>query len=116
MGAAKYWLIFLMLAMAIVVESGTVPFDDPAGTWSLTGDHNGNNGFDFESELLMDSETNHRLLAQRRGRYISYNALRKDSVPCNRRGRSYYNCNGRQKANPYRRGCSAITKCRRVTR
>uniref|UniRef100_A0A6N2KZJ6 Uncharacterized protein n=1 Tax=Salix viminalis TaxID=40686 RepID=A0A6N2KZJ6_SALVM len=67
-----------------------------------------NNGFDFMStEMVMDSEINHRLLAQKT-RYISYGALRANSVPCNRRGSSYYNCNQRQKANPYRRGCTHL--------
>ncbi|KAG0535972.1 hypothetical protein BDA96_03G023900 [Sorghum bicolor] len=47
-------------------------------------------------------------------RYISYAALRADQVPCNKRGRSYYsNCASQQAANPYRRGCSAITRCAR---
>ncbi|ESR62600.1 hypothetical protein CICLE_v10018198mg [Citrus x clementina] len=38
-----------------------------------------------------------------------------DSLPCNRRGASYYNCNGGGPANPYRRGCTAITNCQRAT-
>ncbi|GJN06373.1 hypothetical protein PR202_ga24096 [Eleusine coracana subsp. coracana] len=59
-----------------------------------------------------------RSLAQRQptNRYISYAALRADQVPCNKRGSSYYtNCASQQKANPYRRGCSAITRCQRNT-
>nr|CAN78122.1 hypothetical protein VITISV_041547 [Vitis vinifera] len=64
--------------------------------------------------MMMDSETNRRSLAQRR-RYISYGALRRNQVPCNRRGRSYYNCRRGGRANPYRRGCSVITKCHRFT-
>ncbi|EOA18231.1 hypothetical protein CARUB_v10006723mg [Capsella rubella] len=48
--------------------------------------------------------------------YISYGALKKDYVPCKRRGRSYYSCGGRgKKANPYKRGCSVITNCYRFT-
>jgi hypothetical protein len=57
-----------------------------------------------------------RTLAQRKptNRYISYAALRADQVPCNKRGRSYYsNCEAQKAANPYRRGCSAITRCAR---
>ncbi|KAL5226756.1 hypothetical protein ABZP36_015021 [Zizania latifolia] len=47
-------------------------------------------------------------------RYISYAALRADQVPCNKRGSSYYtNCASQKAANPYRRGCSAITRCSR---
>ncbi|XP_057953942.1 protein RALF-like 22 [Malania oleifera] len=55
-----------------------------------------------------------RTLAQG-GRYISYGALRRNNVPCNRRGHSYYNCARSGKANPYRRGCSAITRCARTS-
>ncbi|KAM3329145.1 hypothetical protein ACQJBY_026303 [Aegilops geniculata] len=47
-------------------------------------------------------------------RYISYAALRADQVPCNKRDKSYYtNCGSMQQANPYTRGCSAITRCAR---
>ena len=59
-----------------------------------------------------------RALAQRQptNRYISYAALRADQVPCNQRGKSYYtNCASQKPANPYRRGCSAITRCQRST-
>ncbi|CAK9145566.1 unnamed protein product [Ilex paraguariensis] len=64
-------------------------------------------GFEFE----MDSEINRRMLAARR--YISYGALKRNTVPCSRRGASYYNCRPGAPANPYTRGCSAITRCRR---
>ncbi|KAL5777739.1 hypothetical protein ACOSP7_010665 [Xanthoceras sorbifolium] len=49
--------------------------------------------------------------------YISYGALSSNRVPCPpRSGRSYYthNCfKARQPSNPYTRGCSRITHCRR---
>ncbi|KAI7737023.1 hypothetical protein M8C21_007523, partial [Ambrosia artemisiifolia] len=35
----------------------------------------------------------------------------KNNVPCNQRGQSYYNCNGRGQANPYTQGCNVITRC-----
>ncbi|XP_015688641.2 rapid alkalinization factor-like [Oryza brachyantha] len=44
--------------------------------------------------------------------YISYGALRRDTTPCSVRGASYYNCHPGGQANPYSRGCSAITRCR----
>ncbi|TVU37290.1 hypothetical protein EJB05_10596, partial [Eragrostis curvula] len=44
--------------------------------------------------------------------YISYGALRADSVPCDVPGASYYNCRTGPEVNPYTRGCSAITMCR----
>ncbi|OIW19596.1 hypothetical protein TanjilG_18406 [Lupinus angustifolius] len=69
----------------------------------LTGD-------DDDTEFLMESEGNRRILAG--NRYISYGALRRNTVPCSRRGASYYNCRTGAQANPYRRGCSAITRCR----
>ncbi|KAL8527972.1 hypothetical protein ACS0TY_005690 [Phlomoides rotata] len=61
-------------------------------------------------EFELDSESNRRILATRR--YISYGALSRNSIPCSRRGASYYNCRPGAQANPYRRGCSAITRCR----
>ncbi|KAJ4719441.1 Rapid ALkalinization Factor [Melia azedarach] len=63
-----------------------------------------------EEEFEMDTEINRRILAT--NRYISYGALQRNSVPCSRRGASYYNCQGSGQANPYQRGCSAITRCR----
>ncbi|XWS25596.1 hypothetical protein CRYUN_Cryun27aG0081400 [Craigia yunnanensis] len=49
--------------------------------------------------------------------YISYGALSANRIPCPpRSGRSYYtrNCfKAREPANPYIRGCSRITRCRR---
>ncbi|CAL0307226.1 unnamed protein product [Lupinus luteus] len=67
-------------------------------------------GEDDDTEFLMDSDNNRRILAGTR--YISYGALRRNTVPCPRRGASYYNCRPGAQANPYRRGCSAITRCR----
>lgn len=68
---------------------------------------------DFDDmEFAMDSESHRRILANNR-RYISYGALSRNNVPCSRRGASYYNCRSGGQANPYSRGCSAITRCRR---
>ncbi|XP_020244659.1 LOW QUALITY PROTEIN: rapid alkalinization factor-like [Asparagus officinalis] len=63
-----------------------------------------------DEEFDLGSESSRRILATRR--YISYNALRRDSIPCSRRGASYYNCRPGAQANPYSRGCSRITRCR----
>ncbi|XVF72594.1 hypothetical protein PTKIN_Ptkin12aG0133600 [Pterospermum kingtungense] len=62
-------------------------------------------------EFGMDSEINRRIL-QTTTQYISYGALQRNTVPCSRRGASYYNCQPGAEANPYTRGCSAITRCR----
>ncbi|CAO1947156.1 unnamed protein product [Urochloa humidicola] len=44
--------------------------------------------------------------------YIGYGAMGAGNVPCSYRGASYYNCRPSGAANPYSRGCSAITQCR----
>ncbi|VFQ79244.1 unnamed protein product [Cuscuta campestris] len=62
-------------------------------------------------EFELDSESNRRILAYRR-KYISYSALRQGTIPCNRRGVSYYSCHTGAEANPYMRGCNRITRCR----
>lgn len=46
-------------------------------------------------------------------RYISYETLRRDVVPCGTPGASYYNCRKNEVANPYNRGCEIITLCAR---
>lgn len=63
-----------------------------------------------EEEFGMESEISRRILATTK--YISYGALQRNTVPCSRRGASYYNCRPGAQANPYNRGCSAITRCR----
>ncbi|CAK1365746.1 unnamed protein product [Cercospora beticola] len=45
-------------------------------------------------------------------RYVSYGALQRNSVPCSRRGASYYNCKQSGQANTYGRGCNQNKKCR----
>ncbi|GMI74011.1 RAPID ALKALINIZATION FACTOR 1, RALF-LIKE 1, rapid alkalinization factor 1 [Hibiscus trionum] len=57
-------------------------------------------------------EFNRRILQTSNIKYISYGALQRDVVPCSLRGGSYYNCQPGAEANPYDRGCSAITRCR----
>ncbi|KAL6500345.1 hypothetical protein OROHE_025711 [Orobanche hederae] len=70
---------------------------------------------DGTGEFDMDSEVSRRMLATKK--YLSYGALKPDSVPCSRRGSSYYNknCNSKSKGavNPYNRKCSSVTKCRK---
>ncbi|KAJ4775845.1 Rapid alkalinization factor [Rhynchospora pubera] len=66
---------------------------------------------DLELGIEIDSsESNRRILAS--SGYIGYDALQRDSTPCSQRGASYYNCRPGAQANPYSRGCSAITRCR----
>ncbi|GMI76044.1 ralf-like 33 [Hibiscus trionum] len=63
-----------------------------------------------DDEFDMDFEISRRVLQTTQ--YISYGAMQRDTVPCSRRGASYYNCQPGAEANPYNRGCSAITRCR----
>ncbi|MFS7899789.1 putative rapid ALkalinization Factor [Helianthus anomalus] len=58
---------------------------------------------------MMESESNRKTGK----RYISYETLRRDAVPCGTHGASYYNCRERGVANPYNRGCEVITFCAR---
>ncbi|KQJ88549.1 rapid alkalinization factor 23 [Brachypodium distachyon] len=70
----------------------------------------------LDMDMEMDSEAHGRLLWEASGsgsrRYISYDALRGDAVPCSRPGVPYYNCRVSTTANPYTRGCDTITRCR----
>ncbi|KAK3431390.1 hypothetical protein EUGRSUZ_E03266 [Eucalyptus grandis] len=106
----RLWLVCLLLAMAAVAEC--YPQDHTRIGLVRHPALGECDGLDLEPE--MDSEINRRLLAANR-RYISYRALKKNSVPCSRRGHSYYNCSRMKRANPYKRGCSSITRCRRFT-
>ncbi|XP_047320798.1 protein RALF-like 19 [Impatiens glandulifera] len=99
---------FMLLALALgVVASSVVDDDQP---WTEMG---------TASTMMMEESDggggSRMLAAQKPARYISYAALKKNNVPCKKRGQSYYNCNQRTKANPYTRGCSVITHCARFT-
>ncbi|RVW21901.1 Protein RALF-like 4 [Vitis vinifera] len=117
-------LLFLLLLASAMMESAAALFSE--ANWGLThfagadlGGRRACNGLvgdciDPYAETMMDSEVSRRTLAQG-GKFISYGALKKNNVPCNRRGRSYYNCRKGGRANPYQRGCSTITHCARYT-
>ncbi|KAJ3671922.1 hypothetical protein LUZ60_008001 [Juncus effusus] len=69
-------------------------------------------------EMEMDSERrmiwgNNKNNNNNPKRYISYEALRGDAVPCSKPGVPYYNCESMPRANPYTRGCEIITLCAR---
>ncbi|CAN6561490.1 unnamed protein product [Malus baccata var. baccata] len=65
---------------------------------------------DHDDEFGMNSEISRRILAT--SQYISYGALQRNTVPCSHRGASYYNCKAGAESNPYKRGCTAIARCR----
>ncbi|KXT09021.1 hypothetical protein AC579_10188 [Pseudocercospora musae] len=45
-------------------------------------------------------------------KFISYETLQGNSVPCSRSGATFYNCRPGAQANPYTRPCSAAEQCR----
>ncbi|XP_062183046.1 rapid alkalinization factor-like [Phragmites australis] len=121
MAAAKPLLSFLLLillaagsasASALPGGGGHLPFtllpaDPAAGCRGSVGECLAGD----ELGLGEEGGLHHGRVLYRSG-YISYGALRRDSVPCSRRGASYYNCRPGAQANPYHRGCSRITRCR----
>ncbi|GAV74901.1 RALF domain-containing protein [Cephalotus follicularis] len=120
MGSSKFCAVFFCAILTVHVakcsssaadfdgeyQLGFFPMKSECSECSMFGDDE-----EFDEELAMDTESNRRILAATR--YISYGALRRNSVPCSRRGASYYNCRLGGQANPYSRGCSRITRCRR---
>ncbi|KAL9236427.1 hypothetical protein vseg_011100 [Gypsophila vaccaria] len=111
--AIKLCLIVLILALVIVAEATS--YND--ANWGMTRLSSGDgdllamrscNGRVADEKDMLDSESARRQLAGRRRR-ISYEAMKRDRVPCNRPGQSYYYCKGNAQANPYRRGCTYIT-------
>lgn len=109
---------FLMLSLMIIGSSTPVKATVNSHEWNWIptgqGGCRGSIGECMdatgEGEFEMDSEINRRILATTK--YISYGALQRDTVPCSIKGASYYNCRVGAQANPYSRGCSAITRCR----
>ncbi|GMI77629.1 ralf-like 4, RAPID ALKALINIZATION FACTOR 4 [Hibiscus trionum] len=97
MGYAKVLFMFLILALVMAAA------DEACSKSSISG----------HCKVEDPTETNHRLLAGQK-RYISYEVLKHNAVLCKERGRSYYGCGRAGPVNPYTRGCSVITRCRRI--
>ncbi|KAM3371833.1 hypothetical protein ACQJBY_018959 [Aegilops geniculata] len=89
-------LLLLLLAVAAVAAAPAVRASAEDGT---------------RRRLLQDVGSNSTDTNGTAG-YISYGALYASTVPCPYTGASYYNCRPGAEANPYERGCSAITQCR----
>ncbi|XP_047949194.1 protein RALF-like 19 [Salvia hispanica] len=66
----------------------------------------------LDQEMMMDDPIRRHLGS---AGYISYGALARNKVPCDKRGQSYYNCKEHEAANPYSRGCTRVTSCARST-
>ncbi|KAF5733168.1 hypothetical protein HS088_TW17G00707 [Tripterygium wilfordii] len=67
---------------------------------------------EYHEEAEMESEISRRVLVIQK-KYISYETLKRDMVPCAKPGASYYACHAGE-ANSYGRGCEIITRCARV--
>ncbi|XP_042385968.1 rapid alkalinization factor-like [Zingiber officinale] len=68
---------------------------------------------EHDLDLELSSEESRRLLwAATEKKYISYEALKGDVVPCSEPGVPYYNCHVFPRASPYTRGCQIISGCR----
>ncbi|XP_052207009.1 rapid alkalinization factor-like [Diospyros lotus] len=104
----------LMIISCLLVGSLVLAVEAGGDEWSWMPARGGCRGTIEEcmatGELEMESEMSRRILATTK--YISYGALQRNTVPCSQRGASYYNCKPGAEANPYTRGCSAITRCR----
>ncbi|KAL1546222.1 rapid alkalinization factor-like [Salvia divinorum] len=109
----KLLLALCLIALPLAIAGG----DAAAMGWVMPAVRSGCRGTvaeclaNEEDEFELDSESNRRIILASR-RHISYEALKRNNVPCSRRGASYYNCRPGAQANPYTRGCSAITRCR----
>ncbi|ESQ32232.1 hypothetical protein EUTSA_v10005147mg [Eutrema salsugineum] len=113
-------MIYVFLAIFViviaVVEAGG--YEDSLGFVVKTGSSGKCKGSmadciaEEEEEFELESEISRRILDSKV--YISYGALRRNVVPCSRRGASYYNCERGAEANPYSHGCSIITRCLRA--
>lgn len=116
--AFRLGIFVLMLSLAAATMAKTAHSGDYLGVMAAGMEPAGHgilaDALDFDEEMMMDSETARRQL--RTNGYISYAALARNRVPCDQRGRSYYNCRGHERANPYNRGCTRATACARSTR
>ncbi|WOG93080.1 hypothetical protein DCAR_0312361 [Daucus carota subsp. sativus] len=123
-------LLFLLPSISpssaqILLHSDNALSNDLASTVSLYDDNElededldlGEKEADEESVSGGRSLLWQRIYRRRSRYYISYGVLMANKIPCPpRSGRSYYthNCyKHKHAANPYTRGCSAITRCRR---
>ncbi|XP_026440313.1 protein RALF-like 4 [Papaver somniferum] len=114
-----FW-IFLAAVACLIAESSSTSSDMLVGgevARSLTQRCNREGGdcIGENNELIVDSKINRRSLFQPK-RHISYDAIKKDWIPCSKRGRSYYDCTKASQANPYNRGCTVATHCARIIR
>ncbi|XP_042499315.1 protein RALF-like 19 [Macadamia integrifolia] len=131
MATTRLSVVFLLLAlvaMALMVDSSPLfSIDDGLLAAVSKSACNGLVGGECISEaneemmmMIMDSDDDDddvvRRGLYRRRRYISYEALKANKIPCRRPGQSYYDCRKNLKINPYRRSCTMATHCARDLR
>ena len=116
--------LFLLLVFATVSPPLSFAFHETSDGSSPSpfDDNSQYSFFGGDSSEAMTEDSRRQLFqygfaynAEARKRVLSYYALRKNNIPCGRRGTSYYDCKKRRRINPYRRGCAAITGCARFT-
>ncbi|OMO54818.1 Rapid ALkalinization Factor [Corchorus olitorius] len=105
------WSRSLFSTMVVDVRDGSVGTTGQTASFCKRGPLG--DCIENEEEVAMESDISRRVLGGKR--FISYDALKQNQIPCNRRGNSYYNCAAPGRANPYNRGCSVITHCYRFT-
>ncbi|KAG0498925.1 hypothetical protein HPP92_003616 [Vanilla planifolia] len=124
MASLRSAFLLLLLLAAVLAAAGGI-HGATGGAWesetesgNMTCSEGVGCGSDDEIDDAEEGEDGggRRVLVARRRRYLSYDMMKRNQVPCNHRGVSYYNCNHRGRANPYRRGCSYITRCSRDLR
>lgn len=111
MALLRLSLILLLVCMAHADTENAS--DVAAAGWGMPQDCVDGECFDEEAMATSPQAEIGRRVLRGAGRHVSYDALRRDAVPCGQRGQSYYNCQGSSQVNPYHRGCSAITRCAR---
>lgn len=106
---SKRCLVFLLMALTLAISMVAAEASEIHDIHFpvIISNKGANDLTEDENEFLLSSMESHR--------YISYESLKANQVPCGRRGNSYYGCQQRGRANPYRRGCSAVTHCARNT-
>lgn len=102
-------LCFMMLITLAYVQASILCVGDECGLY----DENGHE----ELTVTAYRNTRRKIEGSRKVQHIGYAVLAADNVPCHITGQSYYSCNHASDpdANPYRRSCTAITRCERDT-
>uniref|UniRef100_A0A0E0JIB9 Rapid alkalinization factor 1 n=1 Tax=Oryza punctata TaxID=4537 RepID=A0A0E0JIB9_ORYPU len=101
-----------LLLLSLAAGAGEAPLRRWEWELGISG-NDGNDGMGSSEEAAADSAAAVvRRVLQGKDNMISYGSLQRGTTPCSVRGASYYNCRPGAQANPYSRGCSAITRCR----